>query len=704
MMMNNKIVLLGFFLLFSLTVFAKTYYVSPQGDNSNSGTTEQEAFQLIQYAIDQMKSGDTLVVLDGIYGESLKLKSGITIKSKNPRKAIISGLNQLEPKFKKHSENIYKTRINGEVLQLFYNKEPMTWAQWPNLQWRENWDTNKKWASATEGTGPGVLTSDAFGVIKDLDLKGGYCFIRYGKGNSCYSRAIESFDGATLYWNDDNFYNQKHTGEDGRRGSVEALKTLKESHNWHPNKSKFFLTGALDLLDAPGEWFVKDDMLYLYAPNGKNPNMATIEIQQNDFSIYEEKQLVNVKIKGLDFFGTSVAFENLRNQNILLEDIYFQYIGATLLFEDRIKGTASNKPISLKGDVITIEKCLFAGAQNSALKLEGSNLTVQNCVFLENNRHANFESRAVNIEASGTFKITHNTFINNCSDAISIRQKKYKSKVHPEISFNNICNAGKYNSDVSGVYMPIKSQNYTEFHHNWVHNINGNAIRLDLAGRELTVHHNVFWASKRGMNIEGYGKFNIYNNTSVHNEIADAFTRNVLNHVGVEDASLDTSFPPIEDWNIINNLAEKMDDRVGPREKKTLAAQLKKNKVHHMRPKNGVIPIADRGSIQGNLTGVNEEVFVNGNLSTLNLLPKDSSTEGGLEQSESLKVEGIYNLNNFRGAYDVNGDYWYPGSDWLPYGLQVPKTMKEAELFAKKYSSLSIVPVIEWYSTNSNKK
>jgi len=570
----------------------------------------------------------------------------------------------------------------------------MTWAQWPNLRWEENWDTDKKWAIAKEGTGPGILTSNAFGAIKDLDLKGGYCFIRYGKGNSCYSREIESFDGTTLHWNDDNFYNQKHTGEDGRRGSVEALKTLKENHNWHPNKSKFFLAGALDLLDAPGEWFVKNNMLYLYAPNGENPNKAKIKVQQKDYSIYEEKELSNVTIKGVDFFGTSVAFQNLENKNIFLEDIYFQYIGAALLFEDRIKGAETDNPISIKGDAITIEKCLFAGAQNSALKLEGSNLTVQNCVFLENNRHANFESRAVNIEAQGTFKINHNTFINNCSDAISIKQKNNKSTVHPEISFNNICNAGKYNSDVSGVYLPIKSQKHTEFHHNWVHNINGNAIRLDLAGRELTVHHNVFWASKRGMNIEGYGKFNIYNNTSVHNEIADAFTRNVLNHVGVKDASLDTTFPPISDWNILNNLAEKMDDRVGPREKKILAAQIKKNKVHSERPKNGVISIIDRGSIQGNLTGVSKEVFVNGNLSALNLFPKDHLIKGGVEQNETLKAEGIYNLDNFRGAYDVDEVYWYPGSNWMPYGLEVPKTMSEANQLAKKYNSLSIVPTI----------
>ena len=97
--------------------------------------------------------------------------------------------------------------------------------------------------------------------------------------------------------------------------------------------------------------------------------------------------------------------------------------------------------------------------------------------------------------------------------------------MNPEVSFNHICNAGIYNSDVSGVYFPHLSMENTEFHHNWVHNVKGNGVRLDQAGEEMSVHHNVFWASKRGLNIEGYGKFNIYNNTSVLNKDPGAMTR-----------------------------------------------------------------------------------------------------------------------------------------------------------------------------------
>ncbi len=680
--------------LFNPANAKNTVYVSPGGSNNNSGTSERAPFNTIQYAIDQMKVGDTLVVLDGFYTGTLQLKSGITIKAKNPRKAIFSGVEPLKTSFIKHTDKIYKTKVDKKFKQLFYNNEPMVWAQWPNIQWSDNWDTEKKWATATAGTGPGVLTSESFNSIKNLNLAGAYCFIRYGKGNSCYSRLIESFNGTTLHWNDDNFYSKKFTGEDGTRGSATALETLREDHNWHPNKSKFFLAGALDLLDAPGEWFVKENMLYLYPTNGENPEKAVILAQIMDYCIDEKKALSGITIEGIDFFAGSVRLDNSGNKNISFKNVYFTYIGGELLYPDRVKGATLDKPISVKGSGITFEKCLFAGAQNTALKLEGSDVVVDNCVFMENNRHANFESRAFTLLPKGTFKITRNTFFNNCSDAIMIRNCPDNINLTPEISFNHIFNAGKFNSDVSGVYMPTGSQSFTEFHHNWVHNVNGNAIRLDLAGEKLTVRHNVFWESKRGMNIEGYGKFNIYNNTSVHNEIDDAFTRNVLNHSGYTAASLDSTFSPITDWNIINNLSEKMVDRVGPREMKLLNDLISKKSVHPERFKSKDIPISDRGSIQGNLTGMSREIFTNACLSGLNLIPKDNIVKGGIIQTKDLANQGVRFLDSFRGAYDVAGNYWFPGSDWMPYGLKVVKTMAEAEALAKKFKSVSIIPAI----------
>lgn len=696
-------------LILCTTVSAATFYVSPTGNNNNSGITEVKPFQVVQFAIDQMKAGDTLVILDGFYTGTLQLKSGITIQAQHPRRAVFSGAVPLTTKFEKYTDKIYKTRIDKPIKQLFFKEKPMTWAQWPDMQWSENWNYDKKWALAALGTGPGVLTSDDFSEIADLDLIGGYCFLRYGKGNSCYSRLIEGFDGDTLHWNDDNFYSNRNTGEDGRRGTARALLSLEETHVYHPVNSKFFLAGDLDLLNVPGEWFVEDKVLYFYPPKGENPNEALVLAKTIDYCIYQEQAVSDVSIEGLDFLGGSVLFEAEGNKNIRFFNTWFTYPGGELLFIDRVTSRETDKPIKVAGSNISFDKCLFAGARYSALLIAGSEVCVQNCVFMENNRDATFEGRALGLNASGSFKISRNTFFNNCSDAIRITldQRNYKVSVRPDVSYNNICNAGKYNSDVSGIYLPVRSQKYTEVHHNWMHNVKGNACRLDVAGKELNVHHNVFWESKRGMSIEGYGLFNIYNNTDVHNEAASDLIRNILNHTGATEASFDSTFAPIDDWNVLNNIVEAFNDGIGPREKALYASRkakglvdserAKSDEIHdrNIRPLEGNIPVLNRGSIQGNLTGENPGIFTNPNLEGLNLIPIDKAVKNGVTPSKELEAQGVSSLKSYRGAYEPGGEYWAPGSDWMPYDLELPTTMAEAERFAKTYYSVSIIPKIQ---------
>ncbi|MCP4313061.1 MAG: right-handed parallel beta-helix repeat-containing protein, partial [Bacteroidetes bacterium] len=668
-------------LLFSISAIAATYYVSSLGDNDNTGASEESPFQTVQFAIDQMNTGDILIVLDGFYTGTLKLKPGITVRAKNPRKVIFSGAEPLGPTFEKHDENIYKTRVNQEIKQVFFNDMPMLWAQWPNIHWTENWVTDKKWVKSGNGSDQGVFTCNEFSEISELDLAGGYCFLKYGKGNSCYSRPIEAFDGDRLYWNTERFFSRLYAGEDGYKGTA-------------PN-SEFFLAGAFDLIDVPGEWIVMEDTLYLFPPAGTDPNDAVILAKTNDYCIYQEEALSDITIEGIDILASSVKFAAPDNDNISFNDVHFTYIGEELLYINRPEGAEVDKPIYADGTNISFEKCLFAGGKNSALKVSGSGIRIENCVFMENNRHANFESRPLVLNASGTYKIKRNTFFNNCSDAMRITHSAdYVVSAPQEVSYNNICNAGKYNTDVSGIYMPNKSQFYANVHHNWIHNVKGNAYRLDRAGIELNLHHNVFWESKRGINVEGFGYFNIYNNTSFHHHSADVIMKNITDQSWYPGASHDSTFAPIEDWMVLNNLVEAFEDAVGPTEKDLLNAQKEKGLLHPERMENFNIPVWNRGTIQGNMIGNNRPLFTNSDLSALNLLPNDNSIVGGVAQSPELEAQGITSLDGFRGAYDVNGEYWYPGSDWMPYGLPVINTMAEAEAFAKAYYAVSIMPEI----------
>lgn len=73
-----------------------TYYVSTLGDNENSGLDEANAFRTIQFAADYSAPGDTILVLDGVYNESVQIRNSgtadgwITFKSFNRHGAKVT--------------------------------------------------------------------------------------------------------------------------------------------------------------------------------------------------------------------------------------------------------------------------------------------------------------------------------------------------------------------------------------------------------------------------------------------------------------------------------------------------------------------------------------------------------------------------------------------------------------------------------------
>ncbi|MFC2090021.1 right-handed parallel beta-helix repeat-containing protein [Bacteroidota bacterium] len=672
--MSKTIKAIIFQLIIFTSVSATTYYVSPTGDNNNKGTSESKPFLVVQFAIDKMKAGDTLIVLDGFYTGTLQLKSGITIQAKNPRKVVFSGAEQLKgTNFTQHSDNIYKSKISTPPKQLFYMGKPMPWASWPKVTHANNWVKSKRWVEGEQVGEERIIKAD-FSSIKDLDLSGGVCYLR--DLTSVQRHNIESFDGTNL--------------------KIETIGNRRKT-----NSSMFLLAGAVDLVSAPGEWAYKDGTLYFYPPDGKKPNATELYAQTNDYTINEIQALSDIIIEGVDFFATSVKLQEAGNKNIIFRNVYFTYTGGEIDYDGNKLNPLENRPVQISGTEILFDRCLFAGARLTALAFtDAPDFTVQNCVFMENNPYGSFGARAMSVRANGPFTITRNTFFNVNSDAVSVSFRGFQGDGNPHISYNNIFNAGVFNPDVSGVYLPNKNMYWTEFHHNWAHNCNGNAVRLDQAGQHFSVHHNVCWASRRGLNIEGFDSFSIYNNTSVHNLTSCFITRNVDDkRKGNGDAtpSHDFSFPPIDDWNVLNNLITRFVDRVGPSERSQYGRASIEGILHPDRPEkwDGTIPVTERGDVKGNLTGFSQDIFANGSLDGLNLIPIDDVVRNGAVQTAELAAEGIDDLDSFRGAYDVGEtNPWVPGSDWMPYGLPVLKTMAESEAFAKKVRPGSILPEI----------
>ncbi|HMN27914.1 MAG TPA: chitobiase/beta-hexosaminidase C-terminal domain-containing protein, partial [Caldilineaceae bacterium] len=80
------------------------FYISPTGSDENSGKSEAQAWATFAHAWENLLAGDTLILLDGVYRQSLApdqqdgtAQQPITIRAKNDGKAIIDGEYQRVP-------------------------------------------------------------------------------------------------------------------------------------------------------------------------------------------------------------------------------------------------------------------------------------------------------------------------------------------------------------------------------------------------------------------------------------------------------------------------------------------------------------------------------------------------------------------------------------------------------------------------------
>ncbi len=120
--------------------FAATYYVSPSGNDSNTGTTEAQSWRTIQRAGDAVSPGDTVLIAPGTYNGSSGQQSvlyprtsgtasaPITFKSLNSTRPVLSGINT-------GKDVINLTDRNYIVIDNLQLQDPCSnWCRWLTLE------------------------------------------------------------------------------------------------------------------------------------------------------------------------------------------------------------------------------------------------------------------------------------------------------------------------------------------------------------------------------------------------------------------------------------------------------------------------------------------------------------------------------------------------------------------------------------------
>ena len=86
---TNKEIILANHELISTQATPKTYYVSGEGNDTNSGLSTSSAFRTIQKAADLTNPGDTVLIMNGVYTNLAKAPSVVSIKRSGTANAWI---------------------------------------------------------------------------------------------------------------------------------------------------------------------------------------------------------------------------------------------------------------------------------------------------------------------------------------------------------------------------------------------------------------------------------------------------------------------------------------------------------------------------------------------------------------------------------------------------------------------------------------
>jgi len=303
------------FMVYGAVNTGKTFYVAQTAENAsddNPGTLELP-WKTLEKAGKSVSAGDTVIVKEGIYRETLTVKNSgtafrpITFKAAEGERVVISAADEFTGKFVPYKDNILAAPVQWDLgytkNQLFYNGESVPEGRHPNGPklpvaeiggLSDNWpvygdiivDTKKDTAAAYSET---VLNQEE----KDY-WKGGTLIGLWDVG---YSIGVADILGS----------------EKGKLNITDVGKTMSgTSIVENPVTYDFaygYIVGHINCLDAPGEWLIKGDTLFIIPPEGETAETLKVELKRR-FSVIDIADNKYVNIEGFETIGGGAKMNN----------------------------------------------------------------------------------------------------------------------------------------------------------------------------------------------------------------------------------------------------------------------------------------------------------------------------------------------------------------------------------------------------------
>lgn len=387
---------------------------------ANTETAQLE--KALNQALELLKNGHDveLRLASGTYylNDTIRLTNNslnkLSIVGSVQGETVISGAKTLPVKWQKHSEQVYKTKLNiGAVDQLFIAGEQQIRARFPNYQVN---------ASIFNGFSADAISPER--TSHWMDPKGAYVHtLHKGRwGSMHYKISGKAKDGS---WELD--------------GGYQINRPSPLHHKYR------FVENVFAELDAPQEWFFDESTqtLYFYPENLAALSHATIEAPQLAHLIEirgsKDHPTKNISVRNITLSHTTHTF--MQTQEPLLRSDWAIYRGAAIFIE-HAQGIEiiRNRLVDLGGNAISINR--FA-----------------NDILVDSNHISNIGAGAINVigdpSAVRSPSFTYNDFVKleDMDFALGPKNDLYPSNTL--IQDNLIHDIGRVEKQVAGVQISM---------------------------------------------------------------------------------------------------------------------------------------------------------------------------------------------------------------------------------------------------------
>ena len=304
----------------------------------------------------------------------------------------------------------------------------------------------------------------------------------------------------------------------------------------------YYLYGSLAALTAPKETYYNGSTLYLYAPNGANPNGQNVEVRTRDLGLSIASGASYVTVSGIQLKAANVTVAGNHNLIDNCQILYPTSFGNPA-------ATGSKPGVQITGQYNTLRHSEIAYSWGDGVTLTNTNNTVQNNVIHDVN-WAGDCSGFVNTNSVSNNTITNNTMYNSGECGVNFEG----SVSNTNIQYNDISRFGFLDKDLGGIYTVSGGAALTGnvVAYNRVHDSRSTGesagIYLDNDFSGVTVHHNLVY------NMPGTLGYGVIVNTPASN--VNVYNNTLWNVAKAMSSYPGTSFTNV---NTINNLSNGSD-------------------------------------------------------------------------------------------------------------------------------------------------